>query len=158
MPTHLRLTTARVTTTLLDVSVVGSLWVPCRIHIDQNLLEAVEKAMCVFLNSSIGLLSLLGDRTNNVPAYPNLSLDDLRKLVVPDFNAIGEDAVSRLVVAYDRYAEDTLLPLQQMDSCEVRRGLDEAVVGALDMDGEFVGSVRRQLGSEPSVRGERYGG
>ena len=60
-----------------------------------------------------------------------------------------------LAAAYDRYAEDTLLPLQQMDSCEVRRGLDEAVVGALDLDGEFVGAIRRQLGSEPSVTGKR---
>ena len=94
------------------------------------------------------VLALLGDRTNRKPTYPNLSLDDLRKLVVPDFNATGEDAVNMLAAAYDRHAEDTLLPLPQMDSCEVRRGLD----------GEFVGVVRRQLGSEPSVTGNRYGG
>ena len=158
LPSHLRLTTARVTTALLDMPVVGSLWVPCRINMDQNLLENVEKALCVFLNSSVGVLSLLGDRTNNVPAYPNLSLDDLRKLVVPDFEAIGEDGVGRLAAAYDRYAEDVLLPLPRMGSCEVRRGLDDAVCGALGMDGEFVGVVRGQIAGEPSVRGERYGG
>lgn len=66
--------------------------------------------------------------------------------------------MSALADTYDRYAEDTLLPLPQMDSCEVRRGLDDAVCAALGLDGEFVGSVRRQLGSEPSVRGERYRG
>lgn len=114
--------------------------------------------MCAFLNSSVGVLSFLGNRTNRIPTYPNLSLDDLRKLVVPDFKAIGEDAVSALAAAYDRYAEDTLLPLPQMDSCEVRRGLDDAVCDALGLDGEFVGSVRHQLGSEPSVTGVRYGG
>lgn len=46
----------------------------------------------------------------------------------------------------------------EMDSCEVRCGLDEAVCEALGLDGEFVGSVRRQLESEPSVTGNRYGG
>ena len=103
-------------------------------------------------------MALLGDRTNRKPTYPNRSLDDLRKLVVPDFEAIGEDALSTLVAAYDRHAADVLLPLPQVDSCDVRRGLDEAVCEALGLDGEFVGSVRRQLGSEPSVTGKRYGG
>ena len=157
LPTRVRLTTARVTAALLDSPVVGSAWVPCKINIDKNL-ETVEKAMCAFMNSSVGVLALLGDRTNRVPSYPNLSLDDLRKLVVPDFKAIGEDAVNALAAAYNRYAEDTLLSLPQMDSCEVRRGLDDAVCDALGLDGEFVGTVRRQLGSEPSVTGERYGG
>lgn len=158
LPTRVRLTTSRVTATLLDSPVVGSAWVPCKISTDQNLLETVEKAMCAFLNSSVGVLSYLGNRTNRIPSYPNLSLDDLRKLVVPDFNTIGEDAVNILAAAYDRHAGDTLLPLPQVDSCEVRRGLDEAVCEALGLDGEFVWSVRRQLGSEPSVTGERYGG
>ena len=155
LPTHLNLPTARVVTVRLDTPAVGSLWVPCNIKVSENSLPEWEKALCVFLNSSVGVLSLLGDRTNKKPTYPNLSLDDLRKLVVPDFKTIGEDAVNMLAAAYDRYAEDTLLPLQQMDSCEVRRGLDEAVVGALDLDGEFVGAIRRQLGSEPSVTGKR---
>ena len=62
-----------------------------------------------------------------------------------------------LAAAYDRYADSALLPLPQMDSCEVRRGLDEVVCEALGLDGEVVGAIRRQLGSEPSVTGNRYG-
>ena len=157
LPTRVRLTTARVTAALLDSPVVGSAWVPCKINIDENL-ETVEKALCAFLNSSVGVLSFLGNRTNRIPSYPNLSLDDLRKLVVPDFRVVGEDAVEVLAAVYDGYAGDALLPLPLMDSCEVRRGLDEAVCEALGLDGEFVGAVRRGLGTEPSVRGVRYGG
>ena len=158
LPTHLNLPTARVVTARLEVPTVGSLWVPCNINVPQNSLAEWEKALCVFLNSSVGILALLGDRTNKKPTYPNLSLDDLRKLVVPDFKALGEDAVSRLAAAYDRYAEDVLLPLPRMGSCEVRRGLDDAVCEALGVDGEFVGVVRGQIAGEPSVRGRGMGG
>ena len=112
----------------------------------------------MYLNSSIGALAMLGNRSIRELSYSQFSMDDLRKLIVPDFNAIGEDAVNMLASAYDRYSENTLLPLPQMDSCEVRRGLDDAVCAALGLDGEFVGAVRRGLGSEPSVRGVRYGG
>ena len=90
LPTHLNLPTVRATTVRLDTPVVGSLWVPCNIDVPSHLLAEREKALCVFLNSSIGILSLLGDRTNKKPTYPNLSIDDLRKLTVPNFTAIGE--------------------------------------------------------------------
>ena len=90
LPTHLNLPTVRATTVRLDTPVVGSLWVPCNIDVPSHLLAEREKALCVFLNSSIGILSLLGDRTNKKPTYPNLSIDDLRKLTVPDFTEIGE--------------------------------------------------------------------
>ena len=158
LPTHLRLTTARATTVRLDAPVVGSLWVPCNIEVPSHLLEEWEKALCVFLNSSVGILSLLGDRTNKSPSYPNLSIDDLRKLTVPDFTATGESAIQTLTTAYNSLAEQTLLPLSQMDSCESRRALDTAVCAALDIDPETVHTIRRSLAAEPSITGKRYAG
>lgn len=100
----------------------------------------------------------MGDRTNKKPTYPNLSLDDMRKLIVPDFAAISESAVARLAAAYDALAERTLLPLPQMDADPVRRALDDAVCAALGLDGERVATIRRNLAAEPSVTGKRYAG
>ena len=100
----------------------------------------------------------MGDRSNRKPTYPNLSMDDLKKLVVPDFAAMGESAVRRLASAYDALADKTLLRLPQMDSDPVRRALDDAVCGALGLDAERVVSIRRHLAAEPSVTGKRYGG
>ncbi len=114
--------------------------------------------MCVYLNSSVGILSILGDRSNRKPTYPNLSIDDLRKLVVPDFAKIGGSAVAELAAAYAANAELPLLPLPQLNDCPVRRALDAAVIAALDLDGEAVASIRRQLALEPSVTGRRYAG
>ena len=156
LPTHLRLTTARAITVRLDAPVVGSLWVPCNIDLPPHLVAEREKALCVFLNSSVGILSLLGDRTNKSPSYPNLSIDDLRKLTVPDFTATGESAIQTLATTYDSLANRTLLPLSRMDSCETRRALDTAICAALDIDPETVQTIRRSLAAEPSVTGKRY--
>ena len=156
LPTHLNLPTTRVTTVRLDAPVVGSHWVPCNIEGPPALLAEREKALCVFLNSSVGILSLLGDRTNKKPTYPNLSIGDMRKLTVPDFTAIGESAIQTLATTYDSLADRTLLPLSRMDSCETRRALDTAVCAALDIDPETVHTIRRSLAAEPSITGKRY--
>ena len=157
LPTHLFFQTVRATCVRLDTLGLGSLWVPCRIDKPSEEAVAWEKSLCVYLNSSIGLLSIMGNRTNKKPTYPNLSLDDMRKLVVPDFNALGDATVAQLAAAYDAHAADILLPLPQMDADPARRALDDAVVSALGLDGETVAAVRRSLAMEPSVTGRRYG-
>ena len=157
LPQRMRLNTARTVSVRLDTPALGSLWVPCRFTTSESDNAVLEKASCVYMNSSIGILALLGNRTNKIPSYPHFSLDDLRKLVVPNFT-IGGDAVARLAAAYDAFAEDVLLPLPQMRECNTRKALDKAVCAALGIDSETVATIRRQLAAEPSVTGKRYAG
>ena len=84
-------------------------------------------------------------------------MDDMRKLMVPDFAAIGEAAVTQLAAAYDTHARATLAPLPELDRDPVRHALDAAVVSALGLDGEVIATIRRSLAAEPSVTGRRYG-
>ena len=156
LPLRLFLPTTRVISPRLNTPGLGSAWSPCRIKADAALPIDTEKALSVYLNSSVGALAILGDRSNKKPTYPNLSLDDLRKLTVPNIGALDSDAVSFLVAAYDRNAHRTLLPLPQMDADPVRRDLDDVVCAALALDAELVSAVRRQLAAEPSVTGKRY--
>ncbi len=160
LPTRLFLSTTRMVAVRLRSPGLGSAWVPCRPTETEPKLdvEILEKAFCVYLNSSIGILALLGDRSNKKPTYPNISIDDMRKLFVPDFATIGGDAAPVLAAVYDAHAEDTLLPLPQMNDCPVRRALDEAVIATLGLDGEMVATIRRSLAMEPSVTGRRYVG
>ena len=158
LPTRLRLTTTKVTTVHVDTRVVGSAWVPCTLDVPGHLLENREKAMCAFLNSSVGVLALLGNRTNKIPTRPNLSIDDLRKLPVPDFETIGDGAVWMLAMAYDCLAEESLCSLSWMDTCDTRLSLDESVCAALNIDPEMVAGIRRQLAAEPSVTGRQFFG
>ena len=146
LPTQLRLNLARVATVMLSESAVGSRWVPCRTH-DPD----IAKALCLYLNSTPGLLSLLGARDNRVPSYPSFSLDTLRSLPVPNFEALGAAERGLLDSWFDWLANDTLLPLPRMYEDPARRQIDEAVTQALDLDPEWVATIRRELAREPSV-------
>ena len=158
LPQRLFLPTTRVLSVRLDLPGLGSAWVPCRIATAQDAAENREKALCAYLNSSIGILAVLGDRSNKKPTYPNFSLDDLRKLPVPDFAALGAAAVAQLAAAYDNYAAAVMLPLPQLNDCPARIGLDAATIAALGLDGETVATIRRELAIEPSVTGRRRRG
>ncbi len=151
LPQRVRLNTVRALSVRLDMPAVGSAWVPCNPGS-----ETLEKAICAYLNSTMGILALLGNRSNTTPAYPRFSIDDMRQLVAPNFAAIGEDVTAHLARAYDAFANRALLPLPNMDACDARRALDTAVVNALDLDNETVAIIRRHLSLEPSVTGKRY--
>ena len=152
LPTQLRLNLARVASVLLSQSAVGSRWVPCR---PRN--QEISKALCLYLNSTPGLLSLLGGRDNRVPSYPSFSLDTLRSLPVPNFAALGTERIDLLDSWFDWLANDTLLPLPRMFEDPVRIQIDEAVSQALGLDPEWVAAIRRDLAREPSVTDRPYG-
>ena len=158
LPTRVHLDTVRVFSVRLNQRALGSAWVPCHPEVAGIDSDALEKALCVYLNSSVGVLAMLGDRSNKTPSYPQFSMADLRKIPVPDFAALGEAAALRLAAEYDAQCDQTLLPLPRMDADPVRAALDAAVCGALGIDAERVATIRRHLAAEPSVTGRRYAG
>ena len=148
-----RLDTVRTVSVRLEQRALGSAWVPCKLNtLDEN----VEKAICAYLNSTIGILAMVGDRSIRDLSYSQFSMDDLRRIPVPDFFVLDGAAVGRLAAAYDAHGEATLLPLPRMRECETRQALDAAVIAALDIDAEIVATIRRELTKEPSVTGRRY--
>ena len=157
LPIRLFLPSTRLSSVLVDTPCLGSAWVPCRVKRTKSQPEQLEMALCAYLNSSVGILAALGERSNRKPTYPRFSLDDLRNLPVPDFAAIGANAAAQLAAAYDAHASNILLPLPQMDADPTRRALDAAVTAALGLDGEETATIRRHLAAEPSVTGRRYG-
>ena len=158
LPNRMGLSNVRTMSVRLEMPVVGSSWSPCNFAGPAQERENWEKAVCVYFNSSLGVLAMLGNRSNRMPTYPRFSIDDMRNYPVPDFAAIGEQAITGLAAAYDRYAAAVLLPLPQLNDCPARQGLDAAVIDALGLDGELVANIRRQLAMEPSVTGQRYAG
>ena len=156
LPTRARLNTVRTLSVRLDRRALGSAWVPCKPNVEGVAPDLAEKALCVYLNSSVGVLAMLGNRSNKAPSYPQFSMDDLRNLFVPDFAEIGTGAIWTLALAYDALSGSEVLPLPSMDACPTRRALDDAVCAALGADAETVSEIRRQLSAEPSVTGRRY--
>ena len=150
LPAKLRLNLGRVAAVILDERVVGSLWTPCRPHTLELL-----KAICLYLNSTPGLLTLLGSRDNRVPAYPSFSLDTLRDLQIPDLTILAEDKRVLLNSSFDQFQNMPLLPFPHMADDAFRQQIDDVVAQALGLDHDWVGSVRRALSREPSVTDAR---
>ena len=150
LPHRLRLNLARVAAVLLPERAVGSLWTPCRTNNPE-----IAKALCLYLNSTPGLLSLLGARDNRVPSYPSFSLDTLRSLPVPDLTALGEAERDSLTSWFDWLKGHTLQPFPLLADDPVRAQIDDAVIQALGLGAEWVAEVRRALSREPSVTDKR---
>ena len=122
LPHRLRLNVARVAAVMLPERAVGSIWTPCRPH-DPD----IAKALCLYLNSTPGLLSLLGARDNRVPSYPSFSLDTLRSLPAPNFAALGAAERDLLRCWFDWLRGEVLQPFPQMHDDPVRKQIDDAV-------------------------------
>ena len=105
---RLRLNLARVAAVILPERAVGSIWTPCRTKD-----PGVAKALCMYLNSTLGILALLGERDNRVPSYPSFSLDTLRSLPVPDFSKLGSDERDLLSSRFDQLSGEVLLPVNR---------------------------------------------
>ena len=151
LPTRLWLPLTRAAAVMLMEHAVGSSWTPCRSND-----TAISKAICLFLNSTLGLLSLLGERDNRKPSYPTFSLDTLRSLSVPNFVELESAERGLLTSWFDWLSSQPLLPLPRMDEDPVRRQIDDVVTKALGIDAEWVSRIRRELAREPSVTNARY--
>ena len=150
LPTRLRLNLARVACVMLPEQVVGSLWTPCHPHNSE-----FAKALCLYMNSTPGLLTLLGGRDNKIPAYPAFSLDTLRSMPVPDFRNMDSERMTLLRQAFDQIQNETLQPFPKMDVDPARRQIDDVVIQVLGLDPEWVDRVRREIAREPSVTDAR---
>ena len=148
-----RLNTVRTVSVRLNQRALGSAWVPCKPNMQD---DNVEKAICAYLNSTIGILSLLGDRSIRELSYSQFSMDDLRRVPLPDFATMDEGQIEILAAAYDVHCQSVLLPLPRMNECETRAALDAAVIAALGIDAEIVATIRRELTREPSITGKRH--
>lgn len=157
LPTRIRLNTVRTLAVRLTEPGLGSAWVPCHVKSSDDIdPDDAEKALCVYFNSSLGILATLGNRSVRVPAYSQLSMDDLRRLVVPDIASLGPGPVRDLAGCFDRLAESDLRPIAEASICETRRAIDQSVSAALDVNEALVNEIRNELSAEPSITGKRY--
>ena len=150
LPTQLRLNLARVAAVMLPEPAVGSRWVPCRPKT-----SGTAKALCLYLNSTLGLLSLLGERDNRAPSYPSFGLDTLRSAPVPDLATLGHEERDLLSGWFDWLQNQPLLPFPLMAEDPVRAQIDDAVVQALALDADWIATIRRELAREPSINDRR---
>ena len=141
---RLRLNTTRVIAMRTDTRVLSNVWWP--VKIDE---VAHEKALAVWLNSTLGLLTIVAQRTSTEGSWVGMKKADLEQLPMLDVRALTPQQLQALSQLFDATAEDEFQRLPAMADCPTRRRLDNGlsdILGLPDLDG-----LRRLLASEPVV-------
>ena len=147
-------TNARVIATRTPSPAVTSTWQAFSLSGPELNAEEWEKSMCVWFNSSLGVVSSLNIADPFKLPRPQFSVGGFRSLPVP---ILETQDVKRLASIFDTYNRSEILALAQVENDPVRLAIDNAIQLVLGVDPELMGNVRHELAREPAVTNRRYG-
>ena len=145
---RLRLNTARVVAMSTDTAVLSNVWWPFKTEI-----HAWDKALAVYLNSSIGLLALLATRNTTEGSWVKLKKADLKEMPVLDLRRLPTSQLQDLSRLFDSLATAEFERLPGMAHCPARRALDDGIAQILDLPD--LSTLRDLLASEPVISNRR---
>ena len=145
---RLRLDTARVVAMRSDTRVLSNVWWPVLVGD-----EATEKAIAVWLNSSLGLLTILAQRTSTEGGWVAMKKADLEELPVLDVRQLSPAQLQAMSDLFDEMVEAEFERLPGMANCPSRRSLDDGISRILGLPD--LATLRTLLATEPVVSNRR---
>ena len=145
---RLRLDTTRVVAMRSEERVLSNVWWPVR---TEDL--TTEKALAVWLNSSLGLLTVLAQRTSTEGGWVAMKKADLEELPVLDTRRLSPSRLQDLTDLFDAVSEEEFERLPDMAYCLARKSLDDGVSEILGLPD--LSKLRDLLASEPVVSNRR---
>ena len=145
---RLWLETTRVVAMRSVTRVLSNVWWPVRVED-----EATEKALAVWLNSSLGLLTILAQRTSTRGGWVAMKKADLEELPVLDSRKLSQSQQKAMSDLFDEMVEAEFERLPRMAGCPSRRSLDDGIARILSLPD--LGTLRTLLASEPVVSNRR---
>ena len=151
LPTKIS-TTSVVTSAIRSIHpVLGSAWVPVR-HKTNPVGCDWEKAMCVYLNSTVGILAALHISSPFKLVLPKMSLEGQRKIPIPK---LDKDQIANLAAVYDTH-KHTRLERLRFPNSEPRIALDQAIAETIGIPQDQIDTARRELAEEPGITGRPH--
>ncbi|KPL13092.1 hypothetical protein AMJ85_00355 [candidate division BRC1 bacterium SM23_51] len=132
----------------LTQPVLSNVWWPFSLKKKRSAV-AREKAMVLWLNSTLGLLLMLLHREETRGAWVKFKKPVLAALPVLDLEALSRDQLKALASTYDRLSTEPLQPLPNMNSDVVRAEIDRQFARVLDLPDFSI--LREMLAREPIV-------
>lgn len=145
---RLRLNTHRLVAVKLPEPVLANVWWVFSFKTDFSD-EKYEKALVVWLNSTLSLLLMLAHREETEGAWIGFKKPTLGSLPVLDLSSLAADQLDSLAAVYDQIAGQELSPLARMSEDPTRREIDQAVTRILGLP-DF-SMLRRLLAREPVI-------
>jgi hypothetical protein len=131
-----------------DTRVLSNVWWPVLVQD-----ETTEKALAVWLNSSLGLLTILAQRTTTEGSWVAMKKADLEEMPVLDTRQFSPDQMQAMSDLFDQLAEADFERLPGMATCESRRILDDGLSQVLSLPD--LSTLRALLATEPVVSNRR---
>jgi len=145
---RLRLNSQRLVAVRLSESVLSNSW--WELTFKKGLATAQrEKALTLWLNSTLGLFLLILHRQETEGAWVKFKKPTLAALPVLDLTALTPAQLRKLASAYDKLSTQALLPLPQMNEDSTRIRIDAAITDALNLPDFSI--LRQMLAREPVV-------
>ncbi|MCY4023115.1 MAG: hypothetical protein OXF32_06680 [Anaerolineaceae bacterium] len=149
---RLRLNTCRLSAVCLGRDVLSNVWWPTALYDDFSQTGA-NKILALWLNSSLGLISLLSVRTETEGAWVKFKKPLLKAMPVLDIRKLDDAQLAQLAAAYDDLCEQELQPLPRMAEDETRAAIDNALSEVLGLPD--LAPLREMLAREPVVSMQR---
>jgi hypothetical protein len=143
---RLWLKTQRLVAARLDSPVLSNVWWPFKLTSGD---KELEKALALWLNSTLGLLILLTHREETRGAWIDFKKPVLSDMPVIDVGSLDATQTDLLVKTYDAFSTQPLLPFPQIANDLVRQAIDEAISKALGLPDLSI--LRNLLAQEPVV-------
>jgi hypothetical protein len=148
IPERLRLNTHRLSAIRLKEPALSNVWWPVSFKQSRGSIQG-EKALTLWLNSTLGLLVLLSYREETEGAWVDFKKPVLLTLPVLDVKGLTAPQLKALTSAYDELCKEPLKPFPEMGSDEVRIAIDKAIAKALRLPDFAI--LRTLFAQEPVV-------
>jgi hypothetical protein len=146
----LRLTTARIVAVVMSQKVLSNTWWPVSIDTGAKKSKCADKIVALWLNSTLGLLSLIAARVDTEGAWIEMKKPILEEMAVLDPRELSKKAETELCEAYDELSKSQIGPLPSIDTDAVHQKIDAALASALEIDDDLA-RLRKMLAREPIV-------
>ena len=148
---RMRLNTVRAVTVHTTEKVLSNVWWSFVFHEQKDAkISDAEKALVLWLNSTLGIMILLGQREETEGAWVKFKKPSLLSMPVLDVWSLSAANLNRLARTYDQVADNSLLTLAEIDCDTTRRAIDEALGEVLGLPDLSI--LRDLLSREPIVR------
>ncbi len=128
--------------------VLSNVWWPIKIA---N--RRFEKALAVWLNGSLGLLTFLATRNTTEGSWVKFKKADLKELAVLDIRQLSSTQQQNLSHLFDEMTNAEFQRLPAMHHCPARRHLDEFLAKILNLPN--LTTLRHLLATEPTISNHR---
>ncbi|MER9559380.1 hypothetical protein [Mesorhizobium sp. M0323] len=141
-----RLNTQRALAVRLPERGLSNVWWPVRLHNED---ERAEKVIAMWLNSTLGILTLVAHRVPTEGSWVQFKKPTIENLPILDVRSLSERQLTQLAGSYETLASMDLRTIPNMADDPVRKAVDEAFAKVLGLPS--LDNLRAELAAEPVI-------